>query len=308
MTKMQNPPPPSLNDPPKKPLTQPRPKTRAPKNQIQEVSPISLTMAEKKFEAPRIILTAVEGWGKTTFGAFSLQPAILMARGETGYKTLLGCGLVPELPIALVNDWQELLATLEDFIKQDELPFKTLVFDALNGFERLCHEHVCKTEFNGEWGDRGFGSYQKGYDVSVSSWQKLIQLLDKLHDKGIMIILLEHTKVTTYKNPMGPDFDKYIPACHEKTMAVTRRWADALLFGTFFTSVETRKDNNLEVLRKGKGVGDSSRILYTERRDAFDAKNRYNMPECIDVPDEASKVFNEIWDNINPNKKGINDA
>ena len=266
--------------------------------------PVKLATPTPKFQAPRIILNAVEGWGKTTCGAYSIKPAVLMARGENGYETLLGNGLVPALPAAAIDEWEQLLATIESFIVADELPFKTLVFDALNGFERLCHEHTCQIEFGGEWGDKGFMSYHKGYDVSIAYWQQLIQLLDKLHDRGIMIILLEHSRITTFRNPLGADYDKYSTACHEKTMAVTRRWADALLFGTFYTSVETEKANKPEALKKGKGVGNSSRILYTERRDAFDAKNRYGMPEVIDIPGNPAEVWDTIWQFIKtPNHK-----
>lgn len=106
-----------------------------------------------------------------------------------------------------------------------------------------------------------------------------------------MIIMLGHTQVKPYKNPMGEDFDRYVADVHHKTWGVTHKWADAVLFGTFLTITE--KKNN-----KVKGIGGTERVLYTERRDAYDAKNRYNMPEEIEIPDDSSKSWETIWKNI----------
>ena len=45
--------------------------------------------------APRIVLNAVEGFGKTSTAVQAPGAAIIMARGETGYATLLNAGRVP---------------------------------------------------------------------------------------------------------------------------------------------------------------------------------------------------------------------
>ncbi|HUW30151.1 MAG TPA: hypothetical protein VM223_00910, partial [Planctomycetota bacterium] len=66
---------------------------------------MKLGRLEPTFQPPRIVLNAVEGWGKTSTAAFSPKPAILMAAGETGYQTLLGAGLVPEVDTAFANSW-----------------------------------------------------------------------------------------------------------------------------------------------------------------------------------------------------------
>jgi hypothetical protein len=91
---------------------------------------------------------------------------------------------------------------------------------------------------------------------------------------------------------MGDDFDRFVCNIHHKSWGVTHKWADAVLFGNFFTVTEEKKKNKI------KGVGGSDRVLYTERRDAFDAKNRFNMPEEIDIPDSPEKIWNEIWKHI----------
>lgn len=254
-----------------------------------------LAVPASVFAPPAIVLNAVEGWGKTSFAAFAPDAAILMARGEAGYTTLLGGGRVPAIPAAGIEEWPQLLAMLDD-LARDPQGRKTLALDALGGFERLCHEYVCARDFGGEWGEKGFGSFQKGYEVAASEWLLLLQRLDALRQKHHMtVVILSHSKVKPFKNPLGADHDRYISDVHDKTWAPTAKWADCVLFGKFKTDVETKKDNKVESLKKGKGTGGTARIIYTEWRAGFDAKNRYGMPEWIDMPDDPSKTWATVW-------------
>jgi hypothetical protein len=43
--------------------------------------------------------------------------------------------------------------------------------------------------------------------------------------------------------------------------------------------------------RKGKGIGGRTRVLYTVRHDAYDAKNRLNLPPDIEMGDSPSEGF-----------------
>lgn len=287
------PPPPSRPAPP--------PPRSAPASAVPTrpaVQGAALTLAVPKFEPPRVILNAVEGFGKTSFLAHAPGAAILMAAGETGYSTLLGSGRVPAIPAARIDSWDVLLATIDSLIA-DPGQTKALGLDASGGFERLCHEHVCNQEFKGDWGDRGFASYQKGYDLSVTHWLGLLARLDRLRDQhGTTIVLLSHCKVTTFKNPDGPDFDRYCSDLHQKTWAPTYKWADCVLFGNYVSVVDGGKTG--EKAKKGKGIGGTQRVVYTHRRDAYDAKERYGMPEAIDIPNDPAATWPTIWQYIQP--------
>lgn len=252
---------------------------------------------------PMIVLCAVEGWGKTTFGAHAPNPVILMARGERGYLNLLSRGRVPSIPAVEITDkhenaekedrgWYLLLEWLDSFIADPE-DRKTLVVDALGGMERLCHEFVCKTQFHNDWGEHGFASYQKGYDVSIGEWLKMLQRLEKIQRMhGIAIVLLGHSRIKTFKNPMGADYDRYVCDIHDKTWGVTAKQASCVLFGNFYTTVDTEGQS------KGKGIGGTTRLIYTERRAAWDAKNQYGMKEQFKVGTDPKEVWNIIWAQI----------
>lgn len=245
-----------------------------------------------KLAKPRVVLSAVEGYGKTSLSAFLEDTIILMDRSETGYLTLLGANTVPDVPRAVIEDWSDLLLMLKQV--RDSNEYKALALDALGGFERLCHEAVCQREFNGDWGERGFASYQRGYGIAVTDWLEMLSLLDEVHQSGKAILLLSHCKVSTFKNPLGTDFDRYSSDVHDKTWAVTKKWADAVFFGKFVTIVDTDRPN----AKKGKGIGGTDRVLYTQHRDAFDAKNRYGLPSEINIPNDPSQMWRTIWNHL----------
>jgi len=263
---------------------------------------LSLGKLKGEFKPPRIVLNAVEGWGKTSCAAYAPALALLMAKGETGYETLLGAGLVPQVDTAYVESWPALLAFVNKMAEVEKPNHKVLAFDALGGFERLCHEHVCSRDFKSVWGEKGFSSYQKGYDLAVTDWLMLLAGLDRLRARGVTILMLGHVQIRPFKNPLGEDFDRYVANIHHKTWGVTHKWADAVLFGNFRTVLDT-----LTPGARPKGIGGTDRVLYCERRDAYDAKNRYNLPAQLDIPDDPNRIWPTIWDAITK-KEEKNDA
>lgn len=244
----------------------------------------------------RVVLHGVEGVGKTSFAAHAPKPVVLMARGETGLETLIDSGRLPDTPhLPELGTWSEVLSAV-DWLTEEEHGFKTCVIDTLNGVERLCHEHVCERDFSGDWGERGFIGYQRGFEVSLADWREFLRMLDRLREKRRMaLIALVHTKVANFKNPEGPDYDRYSPDLNGKTWSLTHKWADIVLFGNFYTEVKAERG------RKGKGLGGQQRVLYTTRHAAYDAKNRHGLPEEISMGGSGA----EAWSNfVNALKNG----
>lgn len=243
---------------------------------------------------PRVILNAVEGWGKTTLAAQAPNPVILQSRGETGYQTLFEAGLAPDVPGAELTTWADLLATVPECGV-----YGTIVLDALSGFERLCHELVCQRDFKGDWSETGFIGFMRGYDVAVTEWLKLLAALDKCRATGAAVIILSHVQIKQFKNPLGADYDRFIADCHHKTWSITHKWADAVLFGTFLQAVKVDKAG------KGKpGTTASDRVLYAERTDAYDAKNRYGMQPQTLMPADRNEMFATLAKQIPQLTKG----
>lgn len=277
-----------MNMPTMPPPKAPPPKSAAPAKPATAIP--SLALPTKKTVVPRIVFMAIEGYGKTSMAAYAPGAVLLQARGETGYQTLVDAGRVPLIPTAVINSWEELLGVLDALIANPG-ETKVVALDALGGFERLCHEHVCARDFKGDWGERGFGSFQKGFDLAVTDWLGLLNRLDRLNEKGIAILLLSHVQVKGFKNPVGPDFDRYEAQCHKLTWAVTHKWADCCLFGNYVTITDKQGQRH-------KGIGGTERVIYTQRCDAWDAKERYGMPEQISVPADPTKGWATIISHI----------
>lgn len=239
------------------------------------------------------MIHGVEGVGKTSLPAFAPKPIFMMSRGETGLLTLIDNNRIPEtphFPEAMV--WSDVMSQVE-WLATAEHDFRTLVIDTGNGIERLCHEHVCNVEFGGDMGPKGFGNYNRGYEVSCTEWLKLLSALDRARDRGVQPFLLCHTKVKNFKNPEGSDYDRYQPDMHEKTWGLTLKWADFVAFVNYETFVEKDKDNG-----RKKGAGGQTRIMHTERHAAFDAKNRLGLPASIPLADSAEDSWKTLLETI----------
>ena len=287
MTPPTTPPPPTLSAPPPPPKgTQSTPKAA--------VNVPVMSVKPAVFTAPRIVVIGTEGVGKTSTLAYAPDASIIMVGNETGYSTLAGVDRAPQIPSATVTTWEEFNALLDSLADN---PPCILGIDAMGGLERMCHECVCTKHFNGDWNETGFTGFQRGYDMAVTDWLWMLSKLDRLHNLGTTIIILAHSKIKPFKNPEGKDFDRYTADVHDKTWSATHRWADAVLYMKFETIIESDKNKRV------RGIGTDTRILYTTRTDARDAKNRYGMPPEIEMPNDPSQMFNTIWSYIQPNKE-----
>lgn len=236
----------------------------------------------------RVIMHGVEGSGKSSCGAFAPGAVFSMTRGETGLLTLIDNGLVrPTDHFDECQTWPELLSQLR-WLTDNESGHRTYVLDTLNGAERLCFEHVTREKFGGS--PDGFLAYGKGPEIAQTEWLRLLTGLDELRaTRRIAIMLLCHTRIKTFRNPEGDDFDRYTPDLHEKIWGLSHKWADVVLFANFETFA--KKDRGA---MKAKGMGGAGRVLYTQRTAAFDAKNRFGLPPEIpmaDSPDGGWKAF-----------------
>ncbi len=90
------------------------------------------------------------------------------------------------------------------------------------------------------------------------------------------VVLLAHTHLKTFKNPLGEDFDRYELKLNLKAGGLLKEWVDALLFANHETFA-VKKDQTSK-FEKAKGVSSGARYIYTERTAGYDAKNRYALP------------------------------
>jgi hypothetical protein len=220
-----------------------------------------------------------------------------MTRGETGLLALINSGqLPPTSHLPELQSWEDLIAAIR-FLKTEKHDFKTVAIDTFNGAERLMHEYVCQRDYENDWGDRGFMGYMRGYEVSLADWRMFLNSLDELRtERGMTIFALMHTRVKTFKNPAGADYDRYAPEMHDKTWALTKGWLNAILFGNYeVTITQGNRVITGEGGKKGKAADLSHRMLYTNSNNpVYDAKNQLGLEPEIDLGDSPR----EGWDNL----------
>jgi hypothetical protein len=217
-----------------------------------------------KIRRPRRILAyGPEGVGKSTFG--SDAPGAVFLAPEDG-TAQLDAARLPE-----PATWADAMAGLDALGSQPH-EFKTLVIDTLDWLEPLISAHVCS--LNG-WKSLEDPGYGRGAAAALDVWRALLARLDGLRNRcGMDIILLAHSQMRTFRNPEGEDFDRYELKLQPKASGLCKEWCDAVLFVNYETLTH-KKDG------RTRGLSTGARFIHTERRAAFDAKNRYSLPEQL---------------------------
>jgi len=173
---------------------------------------------------------------------------------------------------------QDVYEAIEALFSQDH-PYRRLVIDTVGRLEALIFAHVVQAAKKRPGGGgihtiEDFG-YGKGYQVALDEWRQVIARLDELRAVRKMdILLLGHTSIRTFKNPDGPDYDRYELRLHDKAGGFIKEWCDAVLFARF-------EETTTKIENRVKGAMTGERVLCTQRTAAYDAKNRFNLPEQL---------------------------
>lgn len=237
---------------------------------VQRPSGSQMTLAsvtKGKRETPlRILIAGVGGVGKTTFAASAPSPIFLSPEGGDDNFD------VARFPAP--ETWGHVLEAVR-LLAEERHNYKTLVIDTLDGLEPLVWRSVVERDSKARSIEDVGGGYGKGYTAAVDEWRMLLASLERLRAVGMTIVMLAHVAVKAYKNPLGPDYDRFVMKLDSKAAAVFHEWSDLHLFAQFETWVETERG------KRPKGMGTDVRVVHTRRGAAFDAKNRFSLPETL---------------------------
>lgn len=250
--------------------------------------PLSKITTGKVAKPPRIVLYSVEGLGKSTFGASALKPIVIPT--EDGLDELD----VPKFPKA--ESFEEVMENLRA-LYDNEHNYKTVIIDTADWMEPLIWASVC--EIHGKANIEDFG-YGKGFTFALDEWERLFKGLDRLrNERGLAVIIIAHAEVKRFDSPDTEPYDRYQIKLHRHASALLVEWCDALIFANYQIFTEkTDVGFNKKVVR---GTGGHDRIMYTEERPAFKAKNRYGLPP--ELPFEKGKAWNELVGHIKASRQ-----
>lgn len=166
-------------------------------------------------------------------------------------------------------------------LASEDHDFKSLVVDSLDWLEQLIWQHTLKMRPTNEKGvpvkdisDYGYG---KGFQHAIDYWMEYIRGVEFLRDKrGMRIVQVAHAEVRRFDDPTSESYDRYQIKLQKAAAEKLQENADAVLFAQ--AKHATTKESVGFNAEKTRAVGQGERVLFTDARPAFDAKNRFRLP------------------------------
>jgi len=229
----------------------------------------------KENKPPRIFLYGQEGVGKSCTAAQAPNPIFIQT--EDGLDEIN----TAKFPLAKsLNDVLNALAALRD----EQHDFQTVVLDSADWLERLIWDKVCQ-DFGVRSIEKADGGYGKGYVHALTYWRQIVSLFNELRNvRGMIVIVIAHSKVERFEDPENAAYDRYTPRLHKSATSLLCEWVDAVLFATKRFRVSKEEGTGFQgdrAIATAIGANGGERILRTVGSPACIAKNRFNLPAEI---------------------------
>ncbi|MGP8337844.1 MAG: ATP-binding protein [Methanosarcinaceae archaeon] len=222
-----------------------------------------IVLKEVTRKPPRCLFHGVEGIGKSTYAATCPSPIFIPVEDGMDEVLMPNGKKPPSFPCP--ETFEDVVSNI-NMLLDEKNEYKTLVLDTIDSLEQLIWDKVCKDL---DVSNISVPGWQKGYGFALTYWRQIMALLKKLRNKGFIIILIAHTEIRTHTPPDLPSYDRYQAKIHKKALPVIEETVDAILFMNYEIYVDKGSK---------KATGGVTRIIKTERRPAFTAKNRYKLP------------------------------
>ena len=238
---------------------------------------MTLTINSGKItRAVKTVIYGTEGIGKSTLAAKFPYPLFIDIEGGTSQMDVRRV----EPP----KDWTELLAVVNEAAAMPDV-CKTLVLDTADRAENLLVNYICQKYRQNSIESFGYG---KGYTYLGEEWQQLMAAFDRCIAAGMNVTVIAHARQRKIEQPdqIGA-YDHWEMKLSKQVAPLLKEWADLLLFLNYKTFVVTTDSNS----KKAQG---GKRMMYTSHNPVYDAKNRHNLPEEMDLSfDGIAQLFTQ---------------
>lgn len=231
----------------------------------------------KQKSAIRLCAYGSEGIGKSTFAGKFPEPVFIDIEGGTKQLD------VSRFPIP--DSWGTLLEEIDAVIDEPDI-CQTLVIDTIDRAETLLLTALLdegKVDSIEKYG----GGYSKGYVALQERFLKdFLNRLDRVIAKGVNVVLLAHAQMRKLESPDEPPYDRWELKVSKKVAPIVKEWADILLFMNYDVTV-------IEENGRNKAKGTAKRRMHANHRPTYDAKNRYGLPDDMDLDFEPLRAIYE---------------
>lgn len=228
------------------------------------MSLLSAVETGKKIGAQINVIAGQNGVGKTTWAASF--PKTLILDLEDGSKHID----VARISADKIPDLASFRAILKELITTNHA-YEALTVDSAEALEGLISDGVC-SEGKVASIELYEGGYGKGFTRTRELMRDIFMDFRALQKKGMTINIVAHTQVKAHSDPAtNATYDRVIMRCNDKMAALIRDLSDNVFYATY--KVFTTKEKG-----KTKAFGDGQRVMYTQWRPGFDAKNRLELP------------------------------
>ena len=230
-----------------------------------------------RIEQPHFVtIYGQDGVCKTSIGAGA--PNVLVLDTEKG-------SLHMDLAREEIKTYANLNTALDKILAGDKeyAEFKSIMFDSLDWLVPQIYTHIVATvkheKGNAVDSIEGYG-FGKGYVHAREEWQRLINKMQRVREKGLNVILIAHAQVFNIDSPdttgAYKQFDLKLPRTSNNDIpALFREACDAVLFASWKRLTPKEDQRAL----------DGGRVLRTQHAPGWAAKNRFGLPEEISLPE-----------------------
>lgn len=225
---------------------------------------------------PRVLVYGPEGVGKSSVAA-DANALFADIEGGSGELDVARYPFNPgELDESKPRNYDQLVDMADDLIAHPDHGYTALALDTADALEALIHQYLCK-KHKVDSIEKVGGGFGKGYRAAVEELRRFLSKLDLIRAQGIAIILIAHSVTSTFKNPEGPDFDRFQLKVYDGKQASfagqLKEWCEILAFVRFEGGAKKDEDE-----KRARGWMSGRRMVQLAREAAWDAKWRLTVP------------------------------
>jgi len=214
----------------------------------------------------RIVIYAPPGMGKTSLAAEF--PAPVFIQTEDGAPSDIEIATFGHL-----RTFGDVIGALGSLYSEAH-EYQTLVIDSLSELEKLVWAETCSRNNWKTIEDPGYG---KGYVATEYVWQEIIDGMNAVRrHRNMTVILIGHSETPRFDDPTSASYSRYEVDLHKIGKALIDREVDAILLIKQDAGLSKEKQGFNKERNIAVGV---SRWIYCTPSAAYNAKNRFGMPE-----------------------------